>query len=62
MLERALFGPPKPRWAHVTDASPVEAVAPILLVAAIVVVGVYPSVLTDVLGTGASQLLARFGP
>ncbi|MBI4234404.1 MAG: NADH-quinone oxidoreductase subunit M [Chloroflexi bacterium] len=60
MLERSLFGPVKARWEHIRDASPVEAVAPVLLVVAIVVVGVYPAVLTDVFSVGVNEILARF--
>ncbi|MBI4337467.1 MAG: NADH-quinone oxidoreductase subunit M [Chloroflexi bacterium] len=57
MVQRALFGPAKERWAHLRDATPVEAVAPALLAIAVVVVGIYPAVLTDMLRTGVQELV-----
>ena len=61
-LQRSLFGPPRERWAHLTDVSVVEAVAPALLMAAILAVGVYPALLSDVFTTGINDLLPRFAP
>ena len=59
-LQRCLFGPPRERWAHLTDVSVVEAVAPTLLMAAILVVGVYPALVTDVFRSGIPDLLSGF--
>ena len=59
-LQRTLFGPMPPRWAHLDDASPVEAVAPVLLVAAILVVGIWPRFLTDVFSTGIGEMRLPF--
>ncbi len=61
-LQRSLFGPPRERWAHLTDVSVVEAVAPALLLAAILAVGVYPALVSDVFTTGINDLLPRFAP
>ncbi|CAI8046209.1 NAD(P)H-quinone oxidoreductase chain 4 1 [Geodia barretti] len=61
-LQRSLFGPPRERWAHLTDVSVVEAVAPALLMVAIFAVGVYPALLSDVFSTGINDLLPRFAP
>ncbi len=61
-LQRSLFGPPRERWAHLTDVSVVEAVAPLLLMAAILILGVYPALVTDVFTSGVNDLLPRFGP
>ena len=61
-LQRSLFGPPRERWAHLTDVSRVEAVAPMLLMAAIMAVGVYPALVSDVFTTGINDLLPRFAP
>ena len=47
-VERVLFGPARPRFAGISDASVVDSVAMALLVAPIVVVGVYPALLMDV--------------
>ena len=59
-LQRTLFGPMPQRWAHLEDASPVEAVAPVLLVIAILVVGIYPGFLTDVFSTGVGEFRLPF--
>lgn len=61
MLERAMFGPRKERFAHIGDASPIEAVPLALLVASIVIVGLYPALLTDVFSGGILPITARFG-
>ena len=61
-LQRSLFGPPRERWAHLTDVSVVEAVAPALLLVAILAVGVYPALVSDVFTTGINDLLPRFAP
>jgi NADH:ubiquinone oxidoreductase subunit 4 (subunit M) len=37
----------------------IESVAPALLVAAIMVVGIYPAVLTDVFGPGMEQIVSE---
>ena len=57
MLERSLFGPSRERFAAITDASPLEAIPLVLLVASIVLVGVYPAILTDVFETAVSPMV-----
>ncbi len=47
-IERVLFGPQRPRFAGIGDASVVDGVAMALLVAPIVVVGIYPAILMDI--------------
>ena len=59
-LQRTLFGPMPQRWAHLGDATLVEAVAPTLLVVAILVVGIYPAFLTDVFSTGVGEMRLPF--
>ena len=61
-LQRSLFGPRRDRWADLTDVSVIEAVAPVLLMAAILAVGLYPAFLSDVFTTGVNDLLPRFMP
>ncbi len=62
MIQRAFFGPARERFAHIGDATLVEMIPVVALVVAIVVVGVYPRVLTDVLTTGVAEILrAGFG-
>jgi NADH-quinone oxidoreductase subunit M len=57
MLERSLFGVRRERFAHLTDASFIEAVPLVLLVISIVVIGVYPAFLTDVFQAGLAPLV-----
>jgi NADH-quinone oxidoreductase subunit M len=61
MAERVLFGPQRGRFAHVTDSSIVEALPLGLLVISIVVVGVYPAVLTDVYKAGVGPIVVLLG-
>jgi len=60
-LQRVLFGPPDERWAHLKDASFVDAVPVIILVAVIILVGVYPSILTNMLQGPFDPILTRLG-
>ena len=67
MMERALFGPARDRFAHVGPSTLVEKIPMALLVVSIVVVGVFPSLLTDVFSdagleshnNGVGQVSAR---
>ncbi|MFQ5861215.1 MAG: NuoM family protein [Dehalococcoidia bacterium] len=61
MIQRVLFGPQLRHFAHLGDARVVEAVPLALMVVAIVVVGFYPALLTDVFDAGLLPVLARFG-
>lgn len=61
MYRRVFFGPLNPRWAQLTDADPVDMVPLFSLVAIIVFVGVYPTVLTRVFESGLQPILARLG-
>jgi NADH-quinone oxidoreductase subunit M len=60
MLERSLFGPDKKRFAEITDASIVEAIPLMLLVASIVAVGLYPAFLIDVFQRGLEPMMTAF--
>ena len=57
MLQRSLFGPQIPRFDSVRDATPLEMVPIFVLVAAILVVGVYPAVVTDVFTSGVTRIV-----
>lgn len=61
MLQRVFFGPPDARWAHLGDASAVEAVPVLALMAAIILIGLYPALLTNVIGWGVLPVLSRLG-
>ena len=59
MLERVFMGPVPQRWAGLGDANRLEMVTVGIMVAAIIIVGVYPSILTDVIGTGVGPMADR---
>lgn len=57
MLQRAFFGPQLPRFAGVGDTTVLEAVPMVALVAAIMVVGVYPALVSDVFAQGLEPIV-----
>lgn len=59
MLQRAFFGPLNPNFDHLRDATALELVPLFTLMAAILLVGVYPSILTDLINSGVVPLLER---
>ncbi len=61
MYRRLFFGPLNERWSAIADTSPVEAFPLFTLVAVIVLVGVYPSILTPVFESGLQPILTRLG-
>lgn len=56
MLRRVYFGPLNPRWEGLADVRGIEVVPLLTLVAVIVLVGLYPSVLTEVVQSGIVSL------
>ncbi len=60
MVERCLFGAGRERFAHLTDATFVEAVPLVLLIIVIVAVGVYPAPLTQVFQAGLAPMVDAF--
>ena len=62
MIERVFFGPSSERWAHLPDATEWwERTAMGGMVASIVIVGIYPAVLTRVVETGIAPIAAIVG-
>lgn len=59
MLERAFFGPLNPRHEHAGDARGIELVPVVVTAAVIVLIGVYPAILTDIIVIGIEPLLVR---
>jgi NADH-quinone oxidoreductase subunit M len=59
MVQRTFFGQMPSRWATLQDATPIEAVAPILLVIPIMIIGLYPAILTDVFSPGIETIVER---
>ena len=58
MVQLTMFGPRREQFDSLTDASFVEGVPLVLMIIAIVGVGVYPSVLTDVFKSGLEPMVA----
>jgi NADH-quinone oxidoreductase subunit M len=58
MLQRAFFGPVNPRWNAIGDVRGVQAVPLVVLVALVLIVGIYPSILTDLTSSGIARVLA----
>jgi NADH-quinone oxidoreductase subunit M len=60
MLERVFFGPPDEKWAHLDARTRWWEHAPVLgLTALIIVVGVYPALVTDVVDLGVAPMMER---
>lgn len=56
-VERVLFGPEKRQFVDLTDATLVDAVPMVLLTAVIVLIGVYPAIIVDIVNPGIAQLV-----
>ena len=56
-VERVLLGPIKDRWNAIKDASPTDIVAMALLVVPIIIVGVYPALVSDVFRDAVTLLV-----
>jgi len=61
MIQRVLFGPMESKHADVSDASLVESVPIVILLAAVLVIGIYPALITDVFKAGLEPIVGRFG-
>ncbi len=57
MLQRVFFGPPKAEYEEVEDANRLEMVPIFTLVAVILLIGVYPAILTNVIGLGIAGIV-----
>ena len=58
MVQLTMFGPRREQFDSIPDASFVEGVPLVLMIIAIVGVGIYPSVLTDVFKSGLEPMVA----
>jgi NADH-quinone oxidoreductase subunit M len=64
MLQRVFFGryeDPEHRYEHLTDVGGFEAIPMVTLVALILLIGIFPTILTDVISPGVTPLMARLG-
>jgi NADH-quinone oxidoreductase subunit M len=59
LVERVFFGPQRPEWARLPDASRLEALTVAAFLIVIIGVGVYPRILGDILAPTAATLAAR---
>jgi len=61
MLQRVFYGPPLEKFSNVPDANNVEKVCIFSFVAAIMLVGIYPAILTDVIKLGVEPIVRLVG-
>jgi NADH-quinone oxidoreductase subunit M len=61
MLQQAFYGPVKEQYNKVKDADGLEKFYMFVLVAAIMLVGIYPAILTDVFKLGISPIVGLIG-
>jgi NADH-quinone oxidoreductase subunit M len=61
MLERAFFGTLNPRHDHVDDARGIELIPIYVTAAAIILVGLYPSLITTIFDNGIQNLVLALG-
>jgi len=61
MIQQAFHGPPKEEYNGVKDADNLEKVYMFVLVAVIMLVGIYPAVLTDVFKVGIAPIVGLIG-
>ena len=60
-LQRTMYGMPTTRFQHVGDAGIIDKAGAALLIAPILIVGVYPSFITDMLREGVAPISALYG-
>ena len=60
-LQRTMYGTPTTRFQHVGDAGIIDKAGAALLIAPILIVGVYPSFITDMLREGVAPISALYG-
>lgn len=60
VLERVFFGPERQSWQHVGDATRLEVATVSALLFVILLLGLFPAALSDVINSGVAPLLARY--
>jgi len=61
LLQRVFYGPAKAQYDGVPDADRLERFTIFSMVAVIMLIGIYPAVLTDIIKTGVSPIMASLG-
>jgi NADH-quinone oxidoreductase subunit M len=59
MLQRVFFGPIMERWTGLTDASPREVFATGTLVFFILLIGIFPNVIVDMIAASVAPVATR---
>jgi NADH-quinone oxidoreductase subunit M len=57
MLKRAFYGPLNTKWATLTDATPREMVPLVALVVVILLFGIFPGLLVNIIQPSVSQII-----
>ena len=60
VVQKTCYGPPVEKFAHLTDITAVMAVPRVILVSVIVLFGLFPGLLFDMIHTAAQQLMAGY--
>ena len=60
-IERVFYGPAQERFAKIVDADKLERFYGAVLIAVMFLIGIFPTVLTNVLTSGISGIAAKFG-
>ncbi|MFO8011358.1 MAG: NADH-quinone oxidoreductase subunit M [Dehalococcoidia bacterium] len=61
MIERAFYQEPKTKFDHLSDATPMERAVIFSLVLAIMVIGIAPNLLTDIISNSVAPIISAFG-
>jgi len=61
MLQRTFYGPEQEKFDGVKDADKLERVYMFAFVALIMIIGIYPAILTDIIKTGISPMMLLLG-
>jgi len=61
MIQRTFYGPAQEQYNHVKDADVLERVYMFAFIALIMLVGIYPAILTDVIKLGISPIMGLIG-
>ncbi len=61
MLQRVFYGPPRAEYDEVPDANKLEMSYTFFMVAMIMIIGIYPRVLTDIINIGVLPIAASLG-
>jgi len=61
MIQRTFYGPPLEQYDGVKDADTLERVYMVAFVAVIMVIGIYPAVLTDIIKLGIAPIIGALG-